>query len=238
MSCHIASLDPRELRSLSTVIADRLTELIETGALKPGEHLVQTDLAAKFGVSRVAVRDALQELRQGGLAINVPLKGTIVRPVSCKATHELFAVRRVVESFAAQVACRNMTQEDFGRLDRIIEEQEELSQKQEVAQLLEKDWEFHKAIYDRTNNEPLNEIIMLLWSRIRQARSLAPLDAQWAQSWSRQSPSRHRRILAALKQGDADRAGALITEAIALAEDELVRGLRVSGWGENNGDDG
>ena len=71
-------LDLKVVKNLSDVIADRLGELIQTGSLRPGEHLVQTVLAEGFGVSRVAVRDALQELRRRGLAVNVPMKGTIV----------------------------------------------------------------------------------------------------------------------------------------------------------------
>jgi DNA-binding GntR family transcriptional regulator len=80
---------PDKVKSLSTAIADRLAEMIHAGALKPGEHLVQTGLAERFGVSRVAVRDALAQLRQRGLAVNVPRKGTIVRPLSCKTVRDL-----------------------------------------------------------------------------------------------------------------------------------------------------
>ena len=101
------------------MIADRLEDMIHAGMLKPGEHLVQTELAERFGVSRVAVRDALQELIQRGLATRVPRKGTIVRPVSCKIVRDVFAVRRVVESLAATEACKNMSEADFDRIARI-----------------------------------------------------------------------------------------------------------------------
>ena len=97
-------LNLNEVKNLSAVIADRLAELIQTGSLQPDEHLVQTVLAEKFGVSRVAVRDALQELRHRGLAVNVPMKGTIVKPVSYKTIYDLFAVRKTVESLADREA--------------------------------------------------------------------------------------------------------------------------------------
>ena len=228
--------DLGDVRNLSTVIADRLAEMVQTGVLKPGEHLVQTDLAERFGVSRVAVRDALQQLRQRGLAVNVPRKGMVVRPVSPKTVRDLFAVRRAVEGLAARESCSNLPDEALRRLAQIIDEQVELAQIPDLARLIEKDWEFHRTIYDHCDNEPLKEIIAGLWSRTRQARSLAQAEVAWGQRWGGQSAARHRRILAALRDCDADRAEALIVETIALAEEELVQGLREAGWGNGGGD--
>jgi DNA-binding GntR family transcriptional regulator len=75
MTCRQFDVYPDGVKSLSTAISGQLAEMIHAGALKPGVHLVQTDLAERFGVSRVAVRDALAQLRQRGLAVNVPRKG-------------------------------------------------------------------------------------------------------------------------------------------------------------------
>ena len=238
MSDHPSDLDLNldGVKNLSTAIADRLAEMIHTGALKPGAHLVQTDLAERFGVSRVAVRDGLSQLRQRGLAVNVPRKGTIVRPVSPKTVRDLFAVRQVVEGLAAREACPHLTDEDLERLDRIIREQENLAQKPDPARLIDKDWEFHQAIYERCDNEPLKEIIAGLWSRTRQARGLAQVEVAWGQRWGRQSAARHRRILEGLQERDADKVERLIAETIALAAEELVQGLEEMGWGEENAD--
>jgi DNA-binding GntR family transcriptional regulator len=57
---------PDDVKSLSAAIADQLAGMIHAGALKPGAHLVQTGLAERCSVSRVAVRDALAQLRRGG----------------------------------------------------------------------------------------------------------------------------------------------------------------------------
>ena len=227
-------VDLDAVKNLSTIIADRLAEMIQAGVLKPGERLVQTELAERFGVSRVAVRDALQQLKQRGLAVDVPRKGMIVRPVSPQAVRDLFAVRRVVEGLAARKACGNLTDDDLGRLGRIIDEQVELARGQDVAPLVEKDWEFHSAIYYRCGNEPLREVIEGLWSRVRQARGLARLQVAGGREWGRRSAARQRRILDALRERDAARAEQLIVETISQAEEELVRGLQETGWGEEN----
>lgn len=220
-----------EAKNLSHLIADRLAEMVQTGALKPGQHLVQTELAEQFGVSRVAMRDALSELRQRGLAVNVPRKGTLVRSVSCKTVRDLFAVRRVVEGLAAREACQRMTDEDLVRLAQLIREQETLAQQPDLKQLVEKDWEFHQTIYAHCDNEPLQEIITGLWSRTRQARSLAQVDVNWGREWGQKSATRHRRILEALKNRDPDLVEQRLRETITLAEEELVQGLQETGWG-------
>lgn len=223
-----------EVKKLSTVIADRLASMIQSGLLRPGEHLVQTELAERFGVSRVAARDALHLLRERGLAVDVPRKGTIVRPICCKTVRDLFAVRRAVEGLAARLACARMTAEVLERLEQAIREQETLSEGGDRSQLVAKDWEFHEIIFDLCDNEPLKEVIVGLWARTRQARSLAQGEAAWGQAWGRRSAARHREILEALRARDPDAAEQAAIRTIALAEEELVQGLREAGWGEDS----
>ena len=221
-----------EIKSVSTLVADRLADLIQRGVLKPGERLVQGDLAAQFGVSRVAIRDALYLLKQRGLAVDVPRKGTIVRPISCKTVRDLFAVRRAVEGLAGREACRTISDATLAQLERIIEEQEHLAQGDDLELALDKDWEWHQLIYQESNNEPLQEIIAVLWSRTRQARSLARGRVEWGKTWSLNSAARHRKILAALRQRDPDAVERAIAETISAAEEELVQGLQEAGWGD------
>jgi DNA-binding GntR family transcriptional regulator len=221
-----------EIKTLSTLVADRLADLIQRGLLKPGAHLVQGDLAEQFSVSRVAVRDALYLLKQRGLAIDVPRKGTIVRPISCLTVHQLFAVRRAVEGLAGRDACRDMTDDVLQQLERIVAEQELLSQGMDLQSILDKDWEWHQLLYAQSKNEPLQEVITMLWSRTKQARSLARADADWGRQWGPRSAARRRQILDALRQRQPDEVERLIALTISAAEEELVLGLRAAGWGD------
>lgn len=221
-----------EIKSVSTLIADRLADLIQGGELRPGERLVQADLAGQFGVSRVAVRDALYLLKQRGLAIDLPRKGTIVRPISCKSVRDLFAVRRAVEGLAGRDACRLITEEALDQLDALVAQQEALAEGDDLSPVLAKDWEWHQLLYSFSDNEPLQEVIAVLWSRTRQARSLARGQTAWGKAWGRHSAARHREIVAALRQRDPDTVDRLIAQTIDRASAELVQGLREAGWGE------
>jgi len=219
-----------EVKELSTMIADRLVEMIQSGVLKPRERLVQTDLAEQFGVSRVAVRDALYKLIQRGLALKIPRRGIIVRPVSCKIIRDIIAVRRVLEIWAAKEACANMTDEYLERLSNIIQEQEILVEKGEIAQLTKKDWEFHMSIYDGCDNEALKKIIVDLWSRMRQAQGLAQVNVEWGDRWVKQSVNFHRRLLDALSRCDANTIEELLTRSFDSVEEELIQALKEMPW--------
>jgi DNA-binding GntR family transcriptional regulator len=213
------------VKNLSTTLADRLVEMIETGVLRPGEHLVQIDLAEQFGVSRVSVRDALQQLLQKGLAVNVPRKGVIVRPVSAKTVRDLFDVRRLLESEATRNAAGHLSDLDYEQLDQIIGEQEELARNRDLAHFIEKDWEFHRTLYSRCDNEPLKEMIVQVWSRTRQARGIAQINPKWGEQWSESSTERHHRVLNALRHKDGDAAARFISDNIQVAAEELVIGI-------------
>jgi DNA-binding GntR family transcriptional regulator len=219
-----------EVKELSTMIADHLVEMIQSGVLKPRERLVQTDLAEQFGVSRIAVRDALHKLIRRGLAVKIPRKGIMVRPVSCKIIRDIIAVRRVLEILAAREACSKMTDEDLERLDNIIQEQEILADKVEPTQLIKKDWEFHMSLYDGCDNETLKDIIVDLWSRMRQAQGLAQVNVEWGERWVKHSVAFHRRILDALRRRDANSVEQLITESLNNVEERLIQALKEVPW--------
>lgn len=223
-----------EIKELSTMVADRLSEMIQSGVLKPREKLVQTDLAEKFGVSRIAIRDALHKLVQKGLALKIPRKGIIVRPVSCKIIRDIIAVRRVLEILAVKEACSNMTDGDLEQLDSIIQEQEMLTEKEALAELAKKDWEFHMAVYAHCDNETLKEIIADLWSRMRQAQALAQVGVEWGERWVRHSASFHRRFLSALRERDANRVEQLLAESFDNVEKELIQVLEEVPWVDNS----
>lgn len=221
-----------EVKNLSQTIADQLANMIQNGRLKPGEHLVQLDLANQLHVSRAAVRDALHLLCQQGLAINRPRGGTVVRSVSIGEVREIFEIRRLLEGLAAERACENMSIKELEHLSQIITDQERLAEKPDPEGLLAKDREFHNIIFEHTHNKTLQDLIDTLWSRTSQARSLAQVDLKWAQNWGKKSAKRHRQIHNALQKRDAQKTKSLVIKAIDQAEKELIKGLKNTDWGK------
>ncbi len=72
--------------------------------LKPGDPLVESDLAQQLGISKTPVRDALLELEREGFVTKVPFKGTYVTEITLKDVREVFQVRAVLEGLAARLA--------------------------------------------------------------------------------------------------------------------------------------
>jgi DNA-binding GntR family transcriptional regulator len=230
MSQSSDAIDLRSIKTVATIITDRLADDIQNGVLLPGERLVQMDLAQRFQVSRVAVRDALMDLRRRGLSVSIPMRGDIVRPVSTKTVRDLFEIRRINETYAVLLACQRITPGGLSRLHQVIDEQASLLEKEDIGGFLEKDWEFHRTLYDFADNEPLRELIEGLWARTRQARSVARRDTPWAKNWGQASIARHQEILGAVVQKDGRKAAAILETTIVNASQELCRELVTSGW--------
>ncbi len=88
--------------------------------LKPGEKLVEEELAAELNVSRTPVREALKQLDQDGLVTYYPRKGSVVSEISLKDAAELYDVREVLEGLAIKQICINISRPDLERLKAII----------------------------------------------------------------------------------------------------------------------
>jgi DNA-binding GntR family transcriptional regulator len=119
-----------------------------------------------------------------------------------------------------------MTDEELEHLDEMIQEQESLTQRGEVAQLTKKDWEFHIYMYDHCDNEVLKDIIADLWRRMRQAQGLAQADVEWGEEWVRHSVAFHRQLLEALRKRDADQLERLLTTSLDSVEEGLIQALQ------------
>ncbi|MEL7235992.1 MAG: GntR family transcriptional regulator, partial [Chloroflexota bacterium] len=94
------SLRQVETRSLGERVLDTLRAAIINGELKPGEILVETELAAQLGVSRAPLREAIRILNVEGLLQTVAYHGTTVKKLSRKDIEELYSVRGMIEVFA------------------------------------------------------------------------------------------------------------------------------------------
>lgn len=101
---------------LFETVAQQLREAIVGGDLRPGDKLVETDLADKFGVSRGPIREALRELSREGLAVDLPRRGTVVSTSTLGDLIEVYDVREALETFAAVQLVARATAADIAAL--------------------------------------------------------------------------------------------------------------------------
>jgi DNA-binding GntR family transcriptional regulator len=95
------------------LVVKRIREGILDEVFKPGDHLVEVELAEKFEVSRSPVREALLALEKEGTAIINPYKGAIVRPLSAEEVLDIAEVRLALISLALNLAHRHLSPADF-----------------------------------------------------------------------------------------------------------------------------
>lgn len=218
------------IRNTGEVIAQSLKEMIHEAELKPGQQLVQENIAKMFGVSRVPVRDALQILINMGIAVNVPRRGVIVRPLSRKLLDELFEVRKVLEGAAIKKAVHGATPELIELLKGLIQQQTEALKINDVRQNEKLDDEFHRGLYQSIDNHTLNELIFNNWERIKQARCSSTVDPKHGGQWISESIKRHNNVVEALEKKDESMADRIIVENIESSRREIAASLEEMGW--------
>ena len=140
---------------LRDVVFNTLREAILRGDLVPGERLMELQLAAKLGVSRTPIREAIRMLEQEGLAITIPRKGAIVAGMTEKDMQDVLEIREALEELSVQVACDKITDEEIAELQKNMKNFEHSLKSGDLKKMAQADVEFHDVIYRATDNPKL-----------------------------------------------------------------------------------
>ena len=206
----VTALQRRRLRMPRTGLheqaATRLRTLIVRGELSPGQHLLETDLSEALGVSRTPLREALRQLASEGLVELRLNRGAIVAPLRREELTELFEALGGIERCAAELAATRMSVRDLEQLQAMQERIEWHHDRGELREYFEINQQIHRAIVGFARNGVLKATHDVLLPRAERARffGLSVL-GRWDES-----VRDHQEILAALKDGDGDRAGKLL----------------------------
>lgn len=155
---------------LRDIVFKTLREAIITGALQPGERLMEIKLANELGVSRTPVREAIRKLELEGLVIITARKGAEVAPINEKDLKEVLEIRKSLEGLAVQLACRNVTEADIKKLKDLNGQIRKAIDSENVELIAGKDVEFHETIYEMTGNARLVTMLHQLKEHIYRYR--------------------------------------------------------------------
>jgi DNA-binding GntR family transcriptional regulator len=126
------------------VIAETLREEILRGEIPAGAALRQEELAARFAVSRLPVRDALLRLEAQGLVDVVPNRGAFVVALTAGEVREIYEMRVLLEGDILERAVPRMTSDDWRRIDAA---RSDSARSATGPEWFEGDWRFHRALY-------------------------------------------------------------------------------------------
>lgn len=127
-----------------------ILELIFSGALRPGERLVEARLAEQFGVSQATVNAALQTLHDQGIATKILNRSTNIARYTGVEIENLFTVRLILEPEAARYASQNLQAEGRAALLRHVDAMRRSTD--DLSQFCLADYSFHQEIFRITNN--------------------------------------------------------------------------------------
>ena len=135
---------------LRDVVYNTLREAILKGELKPGDRLMELQLASKLGVSRTPIREAIRMLELEGLAVTIPRKGAEVAKMTVKDMEDVLEVREALDELAAKIACNKITEEQLQTLSKVKDAFEESTKTTDIKQIAMYDEKFHDVIYEYT----------------------------------------------------------------------------------------
>jgi DNA-binding GntR family transcriptional regulator len=199
--------------SRTDFVLESIKEAILNGKLKPGQALVETDLAATLNVSKTPVREALKTLAGSGLVVMSPYKGAAVRTVDAEMAGSVYDVRMLMEPEALRRAVRLGASFDDAAL--ALEDVSDLARRSLANR------RFHRALYAGCGNPLMIQIL----DGLRDQAALITV-AGWGicPTWDDEA-AEHRAILAAAVRGRGDIAAELLRRHIQTFADRVVEEL-------------
>lgn len=148
-----------EYLPLRDVVFNTLRQAILRGELKPGERLMEIQLAERLGVSRTPIREAIRKLELEGLVLMIPRKGAEVAQISEKHLRDVLEVRRSLEELAVELACQRIRPEQIHALEEAHLKFIEAVKGKDMMKMAEADEAFHDVIYEGTENQRLMQLL-------------------------------------------------------------------------------
>jgi DNA-binding GntR family transcriptional regulator len=205
------NLELQRQEPLPARIAELLREAILDGRLPPGERLIEQKLALQWNISRAPLREAIRQIASEGLVNLSPHRGASVAELSQGELEELFAVRAMMEAFAARLASQSARADHIARLRKLVGQMEDTFRTRDLAGFYVAGLDFHNVLVEAAGNEVLSRMYDQIKRQFRRYQAAMPRLPHLQQD----SIEEHRQILEAVERADANGASELSARHIA-----------------------
>ena len=212
-------LQPVRQASRSDTAYHALRNAIVDGELEPGQRLRAEDLAQSFRISATPVREALARLEQARLVKRIPYKGTFVSEIAPKDFPKIYAVLKVLQGLAAELATPYISDETLTELDELAESALEQMNQGQFDLYFDFDAEFHRAIVESSDNQWVVRALETLNDQLCQIRFVS---AGLSGEELKEALDEHCAVLRALRERNADKACLLMRYHIERAEARVL----------------
>ena len=172
---------------------------IDTGVYRPGDRLVESELADRFGMSRTPIREALQRLETQSL-LSRDGRSLVVASLDHNQMAELYVVRSELEALAARLAARHATAEEVRLLQQMVQEDRALVD--DPAALARTNRRFHRQVHLASHNRYLVQQLDLVY----RSMALMATTSLAAEGRSAVAVEEHSAVVDAIANGDGDAA--------------------------------
>lgn len=200
----------RQSRPSHTDAYHLILEAIDIGVFKPGDRLVESDLAERFGVSRTPIREALQRLETQSL-LERDGRSLIVASLSHTQMAELYAVRRELEGLAARLAAQHATDEEIRVLREMVSEDDALVNDPQALSRANR--RFHQQLHLASHNRYLVQQLDL----VHRTMALMATTSLALKGRGKIAQAEHNAIVVAIEARDEAGADAALKKHISVA---------------------
>ncbi len=195
---------------------DLILDAIDTGVYRPGDRLVESELAERFGVSRTPIREALQRLETQSLLARDG-RSLIVASLDHNQLAELYVVRTELEGLAARLAAQHAAPEEVRVLREMVEDDAKLLGDPDALSRANR--RFHKQIHLASHNRFLVQQLDL----VHRSMALLATTSLAAEGRGETAMAEHREIVDAIERGDGDAAYDALKRHISQAFETRLR---------------
>jgi DNA-binding GntR family transcriptional regulator len=203
-------------RTLSDQVAKQLRQAILSGRLKPGQRIVEHEIAQAMALSRGPVRDALRILQNERLVVQYPHRGAFVAWLNLRDAEEIYSLREALEVLALHYAIMSATEEQIAELSKVVDQMTvRMRQDYSQAEATDLDLEFHHTLCRISGHGRA----LAAWTALRDQvrllilthRILHPMDfRENAADW-------HRQLVDAVRLRDGEAAEAVLRKHLAAS---------------------
>ena len=196
-----------------------IKDAILSGAIGPGDQIVESRMAHELGSGIPLVREALVALEHQGFVQKTPYKGTTVTKLEPRQIQDNFQLRVELEPLAVEWAKSNVTPKDIEQLRGLIRRMEKAAADLDLDEFYQNDLEWHRKLWALSGNSYLEDVL---------ERLVVPLFAFFVMKTSHEkqtyieSAAMHSRIVEALAQGSAAEVRALMKESLSGWKDDMM----------------
>ena len=198
------NFDIQNHKPLREMVYEELKMQILKGSIIPGTRMMEVELAEEMGVSRTPIREAIRKLEKEGLVTIEPRRGAYASMISTEDMVEILEVRQDLEGLAAYFAADRMTDEKMEELREVSNCYNEAVKSGKMEDMIKYDTRFHHIIVESCRNKILVQMIEQLQELVLRFRYIYYDNFRRAENM----PDEHEAIVAAISEGNADKARA------------------------------